>query len=131
METRPRYTLSATVLDTPDPHELAAFYRSLLGWSVRESEADWVMIAPPDGGPGLSFQTEAHFVRPKWPTEPGAQQMMLHLDIEVDDLDTAVAHARTLGARLADVQPQDNVRVMMDPAGHPFCLHVRSSGSSG
>jgi hypothetical protein len=29
-----------------------------------------------------------------------------------------------MGARLADVQPQDDVRVMLDPAGHPFCLYV-------
>ena len=26
------------------------------------------------------------------------------------------------GATLADYQPQEDVRVMLDPAGHPFCL---------
>jgi hypothetical protein len=47
---------------------------------------------------------------------------MMHLDIEVGDLEAAVADAVALGARVADFQPQDNVRVLLDPAGHPFCL---------
>ncbi len=46
----------------------------------------------------------------------------MHLDIEVDDLAAATAHATALGASLADEQPQDDVRVLLDPAGHPFCL---------
>jgi hypothetical protein len=25
---------------------------------------------------------------------------------------------------VADHQPQDDVRVMLDPAGHPFCLYT-------
>jgi hypothetical protein len=48
--------------------------------------------------------------------------MMAHLDIAVDDVDAAVAKALALGARLADFQPQDDVRVCFDPVGHPFCL---------
>ena len=35
-----------------------------------------------------------------------------------------VAHARELGAEEADFQPQENVRVLLDPAGHPFCLYT-------
>jgi Glyoxalase-like domain len=49
---------------------------------------------------------------------------MLHLDILVDDLGTAGAHALAAGATLADFQPQDDVRVYLDPAGHPFCLFL-------
>ena len=48
--------------------------------------------------------------------------MMIHLDIAVEDLDAAVAWARESGATLAEHQPQDRVRVVLDPAGHPFCL---------
>ncbi|MDX6362225.1 VOC family protein [Streptomyces sp. NPDC058274] len=129
METPPRFTLSASVLDAPDARELAAFYRDLLGWTVRADEPDWVTLAPPEGGAGLSFQTEPGFVRPRWPSAPGAQQMMLHLDIEVDDLSAAVDRAVTLGATPAEFQPQDDVRVLLDPAGHPFCLFVRAAGS--
>jgi hypothetical protein len=50
--------------------------------------------------------------------------MQFHLDVEVDDLDEGVAYALSVGAELADFQPQEKVRVMLDPAGHPFCLYT-------
>ena len=121
----PRLTLSGIVLDSPDARELAAFYRRLLEWAVEQDEPDWVKLSAPGGGPGLSFQTEAAYVRPIWPSGPRDQQMMIHLDIEVDDLDAAEAHATAAGAVLAAYQPQADVRVFLDPAGHPFCLWTR------
>jgi hypothetical protein len=36
-----------------------------------------------------------------------------------------VQHALSCGATLAEFQPQELVRVLFDPAGHPFCLWVR------
>ena len=42
----------------------------------------------------------------------------------VDDLEDAVTDAIELGAKLAEFQPQDDVRVLLDPAGHPFCLYL-------
>jgi hypothetical protein len=54
------------------------------------------------------------------------QQMMMHLEVMVDDLDAAVAHAVAAGATVADYQPQDTVRVCLDPAGHPFCLWLNA-----
>jgi catechol 2,3-dioxygenase-like lactoylglutathione lyase family enzyme len=115
-------TLTATVLGAPDARELARFYQRLLGWEISQDEPDWATLRPPDGGAGLSFQTEPDHVPPTWPSAPGEQQMMMHLDIEVDDLDTASAHAVSAGAVVADFQPQPDVRVHLDPAGHPFCL---------
>jgi len=47
---------------------------------------------------------------------------MLHLDIATDDLEAAVAFAIECGATQAEFQPQEDVRVMFDPDGHPFCL---------
>jgi catechol 2,3-dioxygenase-like lactoylglutathione lyase family enzyme len=120
--TQPRMWISATVLGAPDAHALAAFYERLLGWTRVADEPHWVMLRPPSAGTGLSFQFEPDFVSPVWPPAPGAQQMMAHLDIAVEDLDAGVAWARDAGARLADFQPQEHVRVMLDPAGHPFCL---------
>jgi Glyoxalase-like domain len=116
--------LSGVVLDSPDAHELANFYRRLLGWSVEQDEPDWVKLRSPQGGPGLSFQTEANYVRPTWPAGLGDQQMSIHLDIAVDDLTVAGTHAAGAGAVLATYQPQDDVRVYLDPAGHPFCLFL-------
>jgi catechol 2,3-dioxygenase-like lactoylglutathione lyase family enzyme len=116
--------LTATVIDAPDPRALAEFYGRLLGWPIGRDEPDWVTLRPPGGGAGLSFQTERAFARPTWPAGPGDQQMMMHLDIEVDDLEAAGAVAVAAGAVLAEYQPQEDVRVYLDPAGHPFCLWV-------
>jgi predicted enzyme related to lactoylglutathione lyase len=121
---QPAITVSGTNLDAPDAHELADFYRQLLGWEVGNDEPDDVTLRPPGGGQGLSFQTEKLYVRPAWPARPGEQQMMMHLEIKVDDLAAAAARAVALGAVLADYQPQADVRVCLDPAGHPFCLWV-------
>jgi catechol 2,3-dioxygenase-like lactoylglutathione lyase family enzyme len=121
---QPAFQLTATVLDAPDPRALAEFYSRLLGWPIGRDEPDWVTLRPPGGGPGLSFQREAIHARPTWPASAGEQQMQLHLDIEVDDLEEAVAFALGVGAEEAEFQPQETVRVMLDPAGHPFCLYL-------
>ncbi len=121
---QPKLSISATVLGTPDPPGLARFYSQLLGWPITFEEPDWVMIKPPNGGTGLSFQLEPTHIPPVWPQVEGQQQMMLHLDIWIEegDLESAVAWALQHGATQPDFQPQDEVRVMLDPAGHPFCL---------
>lgn len=125
MTSQPRMMLSGVVLDTPDPRALADFYRRLLGWTVREDSDTWVSLSPPGGGSGISFQYEPAYVRPVWPSSTVHQQMMVHLDIEVDDLSAGADHAVATGATLAEYQPQAKVRVFLDPAGHPFCLWVR------
>jgi catechol 2,3-dioxygenase-like lactoylglutathione lyase family enzyme len=124
---RPRLRVAATVLGSDDAAALARFYAELLGWEIGHEEPAWVMLRSPDGGSGLSFQHEPEHVPPVWPGTPGGQQMMAHLDIAADDLDGAIAWALQAGARLADWQPQDDVRVLLDPAGHPFCLFLSSS----
>ena len=127
----PRFAISAVVLGSADPRRLARFYSHLLGWPIAVDEPPrpgappedgWVMIRHPDGATGLSFQYEPTYEPPVWPPEGGAQQMMVHLDVGTDDLDAAVAGALDAGATLAAHQPQEGVRVMLDPAGHPFCL---------
>jgi len=120
--TAPHYRLASTVLGTSDPRGLASFYRALLGWETVDDEPEWVKIKPPGGGTGLAFQLEDSHVPPSWPVVPGDQQMQAHLDIGVDDLGAGESTALSLGASRAAHQPQDDVRVMLDPAGHPFCL---------
>ena len=119
--------LTAPVLGTPDPRGLARFYQRLLGWPIRDDEAEWATLRPEDGSTGLSFQLETDHVPPVWPPEPGAQQMQLHLDLQVDDLAAACAVAEEAGARpLGGHEDEDEVvRVYADPAGHPFCLFQR------
>jgi hypothetical protein len=72
----------------------------------------------------------ADHVRPTWP-EPG-QQQQLHLDVAVSDLPAAVAAAVHLGATEAAHQPMPEVwRVLLDPAGHPFCLTTATGSLEG
>ncbi|MGW5238806.1 VOC family protein [Monashia sp. NPDC004114] len=113
------------VLDAPDASELAHFYQQLLGWTLYKDSPEWATLAPDDtAGYNLSFQREPNYVRPVWPSRPGEPLMMIHLDIQVDDLDDATAYAVSVGAQVAEFQPQHDVRVCYDPAGHPFCLYV-------
>ncbi len=115
-----------TVLDAPDPLALAQFYSRLLDWEITSVEPTWVTIKPPGGIVYLGFHISPKYVPPVWPPVEGRQQQMLHLDIEVGELDEAVASAIEMGATLADFQPQERVRVMLDPVGHPFCLYLGS-----
>lgn len=119
---QPTTELVSTVIGAPDPIRLARFYRDLLGWEITYEAPDWVKLRRSDTGGGLSFQLEEDHTPPVWPADRKDQQMQMHLDIWVDDLGAGVVRAQELGARLAGYQPQDNVRVMLDPAGHPFCL---------
>jgi catechol 2,3-dioxygenase-like lactoylglutathione lyase family enzyme len=115
-------TLTTVNISASDPGALARFYQRLLGWEIKAEEPNWVLLRDPAGGVGLAFQTETDYARPTWPAGPGDQQMMMHLEIRVDDLERAGAHARECGATLAGHQPQEDVRVYLDPDGHPFCL---------
>jgi catechol-2,3-dioxygenase len=111
------------VLEAPDGVALAGFYASLLGWPIAKAEDDGAAIQVPGTSSYLAFQSAPDYQPPVWPTAEGRQQMMMHIDIAVDDLPAAVADAVELGATLADFQPQEDVRVLLDPAGHPFCLY--------
>lgn len=109
-------------IDAPDPATLARFYAALLDWPIGHEEPDTAVLAPPQGDVYVVIHRADGFVAPTWPPTAGEQRPTMHLDIEVDDLDHAVTTAESLGARLADYQPREHIRVMIDPAGHPFCL---------
>jgi hypothetical protein len=129
--------LGTVCLDCTDAHELARFYGGLLGWEPTLTEPDWVLMRDPDGGVGLSFQADPQYRPPVWPERMGEQQKMLHLDVRVtaagreltgdegrDALDAAARRAVEAGGRLADHQPRDDLRIILDPAGHPLCLFL-------
>lgn len=121
-------------LDCSDADKMATFYGRLLGWTVtqrdgpedRRGGAGWISMKDPNGGVGLSFQAEAWYQPPTWPEEEGLQAKMIHFEMSVDDLEAAVSEVIAAGGRTAPYQPADRdqarLRVMLDPAGHPFCL---------
>jgi predicted enzyme related to lactoylglutathione lyase len=116
-----------TAIEAPDPGALARFYSALLDWPIGREEPGTAILAAPEGPVYVVFQQATDYRPPVWPPVPGEQRPMMHLDFQVDDLDSAVEDAVALGAALAGEQPQENVRVLFDPAGHPFCL-VRDDG---
>jgi len=123
--------IAGPTFDAAEPLALAEFYERLLGWAIVRSEGPrpgyppgdgWAMLSSPARDQKIEVQWEPNYRAPVWPGVVGEQLMMVHLDIGVADLDQGVAWALAQGARLAEHQPQDGVRVLLDPEGHPFCL---------
>ncbi|WP_225727857.1 MULTISPECIES: VOC family protein [unclassified Nocardia] len=109
----------AIALDSADPAGLARFYRELLDLPVRYESPEFVCLQ--GEGVMLTFEYVADHRPPVWPGVEVPKQM--HLDIEVDDLDEAERRAIEIGAVKADFQPKpESWRVLLDPAGHPFCV---------
>jgi Glyoxalase-like domain len=107
-------------LDCADATSLAEFWAAMLGGEIMFTSAtgavgvrtDWVWL--------IAIETPG-YTPPTWPEAAVPKQ--IHLDLAVDDLETATAEAELLGATLAAPQPSpDRWRVLLDPAGHPFCL---------
>ncbi|MCW2765229.1 MAG: hypothetical protein JWO11_1188 [Nocardioides sp.] len=107
------------IIDCPDPTALAEFYGALLDWGVRVEEGR-AEIRPADGSDCISFQQVEGYRAPQWPDQTVPQQM--HLDLIVNDLDEGEEAAIRLGASKASAEPGKSFRVLLDPAGHPFCL---------
>jgi catechol 2,3-dioxygenase-like lactoylglutathione lyase family enzyme len=141
MSQMPLVTVGTVNLDCSDPNAMARFYGGLLGWTPTAVEPDWVLMRHPDGGTGLSFQQTEGYEPPVWPEEPGRQQKMIHLDLRVTRpdgeayaeeaetegqaaLEEAVKLAVSLGGTLAEPQDRTDLRVVLDPAGHPLCLFL-------
>lgn len=118
------------VLDTTDVAGLAAFYRDLLDWEyvdglIPEPGTDWHVVVAPDGL-RLAFQRADELPPSTWPSAAVPQQM--HLDLWCEsraDLEEHHRRALALGATVRSDQsddPEEPLRVYVDPAGHPFCL---------
>ncbi|MCX2930158.1 VOC family protein [Mycobacterium sp. CVI_P3] len=102
-----------------DPVALAGFYRETLGLEEMFSTPDFVALK--GAAVLLTLQKVADHRAPDWPDGPVPKQ--IHLELAVSDLDAEEDRIVGLGATKAPVQPQpDNWRVLIDPAGHPFCI---------
>lgn len=120
----PLATIGAIAFDCEDPPALVEFYRALFGVDPGFVSDDFAAIKVQ--GLWLSAHRIANYEPPRWPD--GSPSKQVHLDVGVDDVEAAVERASALGAILAEPQPQpDRWRVMLDPAGHPFCLSPRSA----
>ena len=108
----------ALTIDCPNAEvqeRLCQFYASALGGEVVSGAVrarGWLFI----------FEVISDYTPPTWPTGEVPKQM--HFELMVDDLHGTVSALQSMGATLADYQRPDDggVRVMLDPAGHPFCV---------
>jgi predicted enzyme related to lactoylglutathione lyase len=114
----PLATLKMLTLDSSDAERDGGFWSEVLGWEVAHSGGGYAMLTGPDHA--LGFGTVEDYEPPGWPNRAGSKQF--HLDLAVDDLDAMTERATALGATLAEPQPGETWRVLIDPAGHPFCL---------
>ncbi|WP_405165976.1 VOC family protein [Nocardia sp. NBC_01499] len=115
--------LSLITLNCADKEELAVFWAALLGGEIVYRADDLAVVHTERGS--LCAVLVPDYQPPTWPA--GDTPNNIHLDLKVDNLDDAQAEAVRVGARVAEVQPDpDAWRVLLDPAGHPFCLVTRA-----
>jgi hypothetical protein len=109
-------SLHEIVVDCANPLALARFWQALIGGEVIEEADDWVVLDGDDDGFYIGFQRVP---------ERKSGKNRLHLDVDVDDLATAVDDAEQLGARKigGEVDADDSpFQVMADPEGNEFCF---------
>jgi hypothetical protein len=112
--------LWSVTLDCADPKPLAEFWARALDGKIAYTSEKFVGVETPDGLWIGAYQID-DYESPDWPA--GGPPKQFHLDFSVTDLDAAEQAALALGARKAAHQPEpDRWRVLLDPAGHPFCL---------
>jgi len=120
--------LGAIVIDSDDSEKMADFYQKLLGWSIERQifeDEKWIILKSENGeSTPLVFQEISDYKKPRWPPTDGMQQQMLHLDfyVKADEFEIEIQRAISYGALLSEIQLSDSWKVMLDPAGHPFCI---------
>jgi catechol-2,3-dioxygenase len=111
-----------------DAGTMARFYEGMLGFQIRELGPRWAQLFDPNGGVHINIGARPWYQPPTWPESPGEQTKMFHFEVQVENLEAAVARAVELGGSEAPWQPpdrnHDRIRVMLDPAGHPICLFL-------
>ena len=115
----PLAQLKMVTIDCADPRAEAAFWSALLGWEVAHVQDEYAMVTDTTGA-ALGFGQVADHQPPAWPNEGGTKQF--HFDLACDDIAATEARAVELGATVPEHQPGETWRVLLDPAGHPFCL---------
>lgn len=116
----------AVTFDCHDPAALSTFWRNLVGGTVEPATLsdEWVGLFDVPVFGYLGFQ--------KVP-EGKAVKNRVHLDLDVDDIDRAVAASTAIGAaRVGDPveEPTNWFQVMRDPEGNEFCFILRKSRPS-
>lgn len=112
--------LWSVTLDCAEPKPLADFWAAMLGGHIAHTSDNFIGVETP-GGLWVGVYRIDDYRPAEWPDGDLGKQF--HLDLAVADLDEAEKAAIELGATKAEHQAgPDNWRVLIDPAGHPFCV---------
>ena len=95
--------LAGVTIDCNDPTRLASFWSALLGRAITDQHSGTFQAVP----------------------EPKGAKVRLHLDVQVDDIDSGRRQVEELGGRCTGERHEYDVGVvlvMADPEGNEFCL---------
>lgn len=116
--TQPTAAIAMVSIDCADAAVMGKFYSAVLGWPLVYEGDGYAMLQ--QGDQRVGFGSTPDYQRPSWPDDGHKQ---FHLDLAADDVAGAVARCVELGATRPDEQPGgDRWTVLLDPAGHPFCI---------
>lgn len=111
---------SGVTIDCLDPIRMSTFWAAVLGIPAsneHDSEQNWATVGSRSGQlPRLTFQRVP---------EPKVDKVRIHLDVQVDDIDTGRKQVEELGGRFSGSRHDYDEGVvlnMLDPEGHEFCL---------
>lgn len=111
--------LAMVTIDCGEVRPMADFWAAMLDYEIVACTDDYAMLRGAEGA-AVGFGRVPDHRAPEWPNTHGSKQY--HFDLAVADVEAAAARAIELGATLAEPQPGETWRVLLDPAGHPFCL---------
>ncbi|WP_293695530.1 VOC family protein [uncultured Agrococcus sp.] len=110
-------TLAMVTLDAADVAPVADFWSKALGWPILAATEEYAMLQGPTHALGISRTPD--YQPPRWPDDGHKQ---FHFDLSADNIEATADHLVELGATRPADQPGDTWVVLLDPAGHPFCL---------
>lgn len=120
--------LAGITIDCLDPGPMATFYAAAMGGQISHEDVTGAQVAA--GDVLILIRRDEDFIRPTWPSPD--VPMQIHFEFYIDDLQKAQARLHQLGATTSDHQPHGDpgMLVMLDPAGHPFCIGTRPGRSA-
>ena len=116
--------IAMVTLDCADPRASATFWAAALGGEVAHAQDEYAMVTGA-GSSALGFGLVEGSPRRRGRTRPAPSS-----STSTSPWTTSAEAERALtalGATVPEFQPGETWRVLLDPAGHPFCLTLAAN----